>query len=912
MEIKIKEFERQHNVKRDDIVAFIKKMSGRSNDKVNKNTILKDFEIQALMTEFVSKKIDSGSMSSGSPLSSSLSATSLAALQSASAKIEPHNMSSKVSSSTPVPSPSTTSTSTPVQATKEESPVVSEDTTTTNIISKESKSDDDTLLEVEIFSKEVASNFEEAKATKAPLDKDDKKKHDQAAKKGDLKLYFQYLTTANEQINGLKKKYSDDYKSKVDALNDAKNAIKTERDKLNRDIAAFEEHKATLEPTLTALDERERNVRLREMAITNERYPEIILSLTETMEQAQKNVLAGSHQWLGQLAEKSKEYQELVKGVAGKRIELTQKETELSEKEEEVAAREEFVSIQEETLRQDITEDMEFKYGKKIEELERQNNVAQIKYSRLKEQADEAKEQLELIRSAFKGVEPKFIIEEFQRVQNESKKYKEERDAKVSRADLKDAKEAYEAEKRVNAELRKQLSDKRLEAVLQQARDTEEIKLRNKELEAKNKAAEVQLESYEHTYKQQQEVIERLTGDKKDRENAFEFARAADEDASLNNGNIDFDTPDSLSELVKYVRSRMAKGNAEGKEKFYYSERTVKVFLAGLHMSPISILQGISGTGKTSLPREFIKAITAGSKVFDGNDAKTKLPRAPYRICAIQSGWRDNMDLMGYFNSFDCKYNETDFFKALYVAGLPKYADTLFFIILDEMNLSHPEHYFADFLSLLEQDEDNQIISIKAPMDVLRDRIKGGLKIPKNVRFIGTANHDETTNSFAPKTLDRSNLLQMDGEKNDDVRPTSSQFAVNYKWFEERFAEAEKQFVSYYKEFKNFIEDKDLVTLLKQYGIGIGKRFAEKQAMRFICVYMACGDDPKQDLADAVDQLMTTRMLRVLANKYGLDAQKILHIEDEYVTIFERHFNYYKPTQGSKFLMELAENKDEE
>ena len=356
----------------------------------------------------------------------------------------------------------------------------------------------------------------------------------------------------------------------------------------------------------------------------------------------------------------------------------------------------------------------------------------------------------------------------------------------------------------------------------------------------------------------------------------------------------------------------MAKGNAEGKEKFYYSEKTVKVFLAGLHMSPISILQGISGTGKTSLPREFIKAITAGSKVFEGNDEKTKLPRAPYRICAIQSGWRDNMDLMGYFNSFDCKYNETDFFKALYVAGLPKYADTLFFIILDEMNLSHPEHYFADFLSLLEQDEENQIISIKAPMDVLRDRIKGGLKIPKNVRFIGTANHDETTNSFAPKTLDRSNLLQMDGEKNDDIRPTFSQYTVNYKWLEERFAEAERQFSSYYKEFRNFIEDKELVGLLKQYGIGIGKRFADKQAMRFICVYMACGDNPMQDLADAVDQLMTTRMLRVLANKYGLDAQKILHIEEQYVNIFERHFNFYKPTQGSKFLMELAETNDEE
>lgn len=908
MDIKIKEFERQHNVKRDDIIAFIKKMPGRSKDKVNKNTILKDIEVQALMSKFVTKKAEPDSMTSGSPLSSSLSATSLAALQSATKNIPPQSAPAENNVSTPASSSVSTPAKASVQQPKEDITI----TTKNTAASSTTNSEDDIFIEAEILSEEVVTSFESENAVKASLEKEDKKKRDQAAKSGNIKSYLQYLTTTNEQLNGLKKKYAEDYKSKVDALKDSENAVKSAREQLDRDIADFEERKASLEPTLKALDERENTVRSREIAIANERYPEIILSLTRTMEQAQKDVLEGSHQWLGELTAKSKEYQELVKGIAGRRLELTKKETELSEKEDEVTAREEFVSIQEDTLREDITEDLEFKYGKKIKQLEAEKEVAQIKYSRLKELADEAKEQLELIRSAFNGVDPKCIIEEFQRIQNESKKYKEERDAKVARADLKDAEEAYEAEKRVNAELRQQLSDKRLEAVLQQARDTEEIRLRNKELEAKNKAAEVQLESYEHTYRQQQEVIERLTGDKKDRENAFEFARSADEDASLNNGNIDFKTPDSLSELVTYVRGRMAKGNAEGKEKFYYSEKTVKVFLAGLHMSPISILQGISGTGKTSLPREFIKAITVGSKVFEGNDARTKLPRAPYRICAIQSGWRDNMDLMGYFNSFDCKYNETDFFKALYVAGLPKYADTLFFIILDEMNLSHPEHYFADFLSLLEQDEENQIISIKAPMDVLRDRIKGGLKIPKNVRFIGTANHDETTNSFAPKTLDRSNLMQMDGEKNDDIIPVSTQYTISYTWLEEKFSEAEKHFTSYYKEFKKFIEDKDLIALLKQYGIGIGKRFADKQAMRFISVYMACGDDPKQDLADAVDQLMTTRMLRVLANKYGLDAQKILHIEEQYVKIFERYFNYYKPTQGSKFLMELADNNDEE
>ena len=64
------------------------------------------------------------------------------------------------------------------------------------------------------------------------------------------------------------------------------------------------------------------------------------------------------------------------------------------------------------------------------------------------------------------------------------------------------------------------------------------------------------------------------------------------------------------------------------------------------------------------------------------------------------------MDLLGYYNSFEHKYKETEFFKALYLANQPKYSDSLYFIIMDEMNLSRPEHYFADFLSLLEQAPD--------------------------------------------------------------------------------------------------------------------------------------------------------------------------------------------------------------
>lgn len=110
--------------------------------------------------------------------------------------------------------------------------------------------------------------------------------------------------------------------------------------------------------------------------------------------------------------------------------------------------------------------------------------------------------------------------------------------------------------------------------------------------------------------------------------------------------------------------------------KLYYDENTIRSFIAGLAMSRFSILQGISGTGKTSLPKAFAKAI-------GGN----------FGIVEVQSGWKDRQDLIGYYNTFEKKYYEGKFLKLLYMAGTPKYKDKPYFIILDEMNLSHPEHY---------------------------------------------------------------------------------------------------------------------------------------------------------------------------------------------------------------------------
>jgi len=388
-------------------------------------------------------------------------------------------------------------------------------------------------------------------------------------------------------------------------------------------------------------------------------------------------------------------------------------------------------------------------------------------------------------------------------------------------------------------------------------------------------------------------TIDQLKGESTKKADAFEFAKKSDADSrnlGFNHLQQKKDSPKDLAELSTYVQQWMA---FNSDKPFYYSLETIRIFLSGLHMSPISILQGISGTGKTSLPREFAKAlISDGYYVGVDDDNQNK---APYRICAIQSGWRDNMDLMGYYNSFEHKYKETDFFKALYIANHPKYSDTLFLIILDEMNLSRPEHYFADFLSLLEQSPSERYIGLlNTPNEVLPAYIRGGkLKIPENVRFIGTANHDETTLEFAPKTYDRSNLMEMPKNHPDKkhFKPIDASFNIKYSWLSSKFEEAEQKNKDSFKKFHSFINSDDMRLLLMDKGIGVGNRL-ESQAEKFISVYMESGTEQQMDIANAVDHLVTSRLFRTLKNRYDLDKNNLSNFKKDYVELFKKNFVY--------------------
>ena len=441
-------------------------------------------------------------------------------------------------------------------------------------------------------------------------------------------------------------------------------------------------------------------------------------------------------------------------------------------------------------------------------------------------------------------------------------------------------------------ELESQINEKEIGELRIRLANEDNFSMERMRLKSEIESAKVREDHNLWQIKTLEETINLLKEDKSKNGEAFEFAKVADHEPRFTQ--ITFPRKDiaDLPSFVSYIQGRMIDSKTDKGEptSFYYDNKTIRIFLAGLHMSPISILQGISGTGKTSLPREFAKALIADDN-YRGISLDDKSPNASYRICAIQSGWRDNMDLMGYYNSFDKKYKETDFFKALYLANLPKYRNTLFFIILDEMNLSRPEHYFADFLSLLEQSEDERYIAINnTPTEALPEGIVGGkLRIPKNVRFIGTANHDETTLEFAPKTYDRSNLMDMPKNILREGKAVEAQYNISYSWLEEQFLAAEKKYVIECERFKKFLEHQEFKNLIDEKNISVGNRF-EKQADRFISVFLASGRDKKKDLAVAADHLITSRLFRTLKNRYDLDKNNLQNFRDNFETLFEVKF----------------------
>lgn len=315
----------------------------------------------------------------------------------------------------------------------------------------------------------------------------------------------------------------------------------------------------------------------------------------------------------------------------------------------------------------------------------------------------------------------------------------------------------------------------------------------------------------------------------------------------------------TLNELVNFIVEYARNSRLH----LSYTEEDIATFVAGLGASKLSILQGMSGTGKTSLPKIFSEAILANCEIIE-----------------VESSWKDKNELLGYYNEFSMKYTPKKFTLALYKTALNQ--EIMTFILLDEMNLSRIEYYFSDFLSLMENEEHQRelkLLNIKLSRKENNEEteykaLEEGhtLRVPPNVWFIGTANRDESTFVISDKVYDRAHTMNFT-KRAKKVRNYSNpipQQYYDYQTINNLFIEAKKN-GNFDAENNELI--KNVEVLLAPFNISFGNRIL-KQIEDFVNIYKACFANEDVE-SEAIEKILLSKVVAKLEVKTIDDKEKL-------------------------------------
>ena len=279
---------------------------------------------------------------------------------------------------------------------------------------------------------------------------------------------------------------------------------------------------------------------------------------------------------------------------------------------------------------------------------------------------------------------------------------------------------------------------------------------------------------------------------------------------------------------------------ASNKLHLYYNISDIRAFISGMAVSQILILQGMSGTGKTSL------AHAMGSFL---ENTSTVIP--------VQPMWKERTDLLGYYNEFTKRFNETLLLEKMYEAN---YSEDIYVTVLDEMNIARVEYYFAEFLSLLELPDPNEryidVVSDIWSNDPLQFK-DGRLKLPYNMWFIGTANNDDSTFAISDKVYDRAMILNLDEKCERFTAPKTKNIHMSAENFRALVKEALKEYEITGRNLQR-LEALDKY-LIDHFHITFGNRIM-KQIREYIPVYVSCGGTE----IEALDDILSKKIIRKL------------------------------------------------
>ena len=315
--------------------------------------------------------------------------------------------------------------------------------------------------------------------------------------------------------------------------------------------------------------------------------------------------------------------------------------------------------------------------------------------------------------------------------------------------------------------------------------------------------------------------------------------------------------------------------------KLYYDIEDIRRFIAGMAVSNLLILQGMSGTGKTSL------AYALGTYLDN---------RAV--VVPVQPMWKERTDLIGYYNEFTKSFNETTLLAAMYEAN---YSKDIYVTILDEMNIARVEYYFAEFLSLLELPEKE-----KRTLDVVSTTwdndpeqiVNGKITLPTNMWFIGTANNDDSTFAISDKVYDRAMILNLDNKAEPFIAPYTRTTHLSAERFMELAKEAREEY-GITRRNVNRLEALDK-QLIESFHITFGNRIM-KQIREYIPVYVACGGEELK----ALDDILSKKVIR------KLETQSPTYIrahKDEFFAVLDKLFGADEMRACRSAIERIADN----
>ena len=655
------------------------------------------------------------------------------------------------------------------------------------------------------------------------------------------------------------------------AISNGHAALNAEREHLRTTQAALDSERAGLQQHRLAITTQEEHLTVREAELRGGLVAEREQSLAELrkqvfdletlrnrlpadMDKARQTLLTQARLDAQALMASAEQH---AATLHGREIKLNTLELELDKRNERQQMNEELLRVRRASLTKEIEEGFHRQLADKEEQLQRRLKELDKLHNRVDQQQAEL-DGLESLRDQV-GADPQRMLDELDTLRQDKRTLDREVQALRANRSEDDANELRSQRDRLQERLTKD--------------ENELFDLRHRESQWRSSVTEQQdwqtaRKVLEKNRELLHDVVDRLQSDvdgmlSKQKENTV-FPELTRMDLELIKP-VHTDQVPGLKHLVGDLQARIL--YAEPGKELHFRKEELQLFVGGLAMSQLHIFQGISGTGKTSLATAFAKAV--------GGECT---------IVPVQAGWRDRADLLGHFNAFEKRYYERNTLQALYRAQTEADKDRLHIVLLDEMNLSRPEQYFAEFLSAMELSERDRWINLmeSRPAHGAPAMLRNGRDIwlPPNLWFIGTANHDETTNAFADKTHDRAFVLELpkqDTVKEKIAKP-QSRASWSFESLNRQFNKARDKYKDQVAELQTLINQSSLTTLLSEtFRLGWGNRL-ESQMQRFVPVVLETGGSE----ALAVDHLLASRMFRdgKVIGRHDVNAEKLHQVED--------------------------------